>query len=318
MMVNTKISPPGRAELCGIIQKKNVMNAQDFQKAAWFDAKAYPFPPKWLQIDGHPMHYIDVGQGPTLLFVHGTPTWSFLYRAQIRALSSQYRCIAVDHIGFGMSAKPSDAPYTPEWHSRNLERLVEYLNIKDITLVVHDFGGPIGLSFASRRPELIQKIVLLNTWLWETASNPAAQKVDRIIRSSLGRLLYLRMNASPKLLLKQAFADKRKLTKAIHRHYTRVFPSKSTRYGLLRLAENLVGASEWFQSQWNQMDKLAEKPFLIVWAMADKFITPAYLQTWEGRLRNIHQTLRLENVGHFVQEEAADTLTAAIAAFCKV
>lgn len=293
------------------------MNPQEIKKAAWFDRNEYPFQSRQLTVGGHKMHYIDEGSGPTLLFVHGTPTWSFLYRKQIQALSTEFRCVALDHIGFGLSEKPEKAPYTPEWHSQNLEKLVDALQLRDITLIVHDFGGPIGLSFAIRRPELIAKVVLLNTFLWETASNPAAQKINRIIRSAFGRFLYLRMNVSPKLLLKSAFADKKKLTKAIHRHYIKVFPDKSSRHGLLGLAENLVGASDWYAAQWHQLDRIASKPFLVVWGMKDTFIGPDFLKVWEGRLKNVRQVIRLEEAGHFVQEEAPNELSQAITAFCK-
>lgn len=292
------------------------MKPSKLKNAAWFDASEYPFESKYLQIGPHQMHYIDEGKGPTILFVHGTPTWSFLYRKQIKALSGSFRCVAMDHIGFGLSEKPEDALYSPEWHSQNLEKLVDTLKLKDITLVVHDFGGPIGLSFAIRRPDLVTKVVLLNTFLWETANNPAAQKVNRIVRSALGRFLYLRMNASPKFLLKSAFADKRKLTKSIHRHYTQVFPDKKSRHGLLKLAENLVGSSEWYALQWQQMDRIAQKPFLIVWGMKDNFIGPDYLKGWEQRLENVREVVRLENVGHFVQEEGTESLSRAIAKFC--
>jgi pimeloyl-ACP methyl ester carboxylesterase len=292
-----------------------LMNPLELKNADWFDAEAYPFQSRQFEVGGHTMHYIDEGGGPVILFVHGTPAWSFLYRAQIKALSSQFRCIAVDHIGFGLSDKPVDAPYTPEWHSQNLEKLVDHLQLRDFALVVHDFGGPIGLSMAIRRPEWVSKIVLLNTWLWETASNPAAQKVDRLIRSFLGRFLYLRMNASPKLLLKSAFADKKKLSKAIHRHYIKVFPDKNSRHGLLGLAYNLVGASDWYAAQWKQIDRISDKPFLVFWGMKDQFITPDYLHVWQGKLRNVKQLVRAETAGHFVQEEAGEELTAAILKF---
>lgn len=293
------------------------MKAQNLRSASWFDPSSYPFPSKTQIIGGHHMHYIDVGAGPVVLFVHGTPTWSYLFRQQIAALSRDFRCVAIDHIGFGLSDKPADAPYTPEWHSRNLEQFVDAMGLRDFTLVVHDFGGPIGLSMAIRRPELVNRIVLMNTFLWETANNPAAQKVDRLIRSALGRFLYLRMNASPKLLLKSAFADKRKLSKALHRHYTQVFPDKSSRYGLLRLAENLVGSSNWYSEQWAQMDRIADKPFCIVWGMKDQFISPEYLRIWEGKLRNVVAVHRLQDAGHFVAEEGGDSLTEAIRAMMR-
>ncbi|MBK9452184.1 MAG: alpha/beta fold hydrolase [Bacteroidetes bacterium] len=293
-----------------------VMESNTSKNSDWFDSTEYPFESKYLQIGPHRMHYVDEGSGPTILFVHGTPTWSFLYRKQIQALSKHFRCVAMDHIGFGLSDKPEQADYSPEWHSQNLEKLVEALQLKEITLVVHDFGGPIGLSFAIRRPERISKVVLLNTFLWETASNPAARKVDKIVRSALGRFLYLRMNASPKLLLRSAFTDKRKLTKAIHRHYTDVFPNKSSRFGLLKMAENLVGSSDWYDRQWQQLDRIASKPFLIVWGMKDSFIGPDYLKIWEDKLSNVKDVIRLPEAGHFVQEEAAGELTHAVEQFC--
>lgn len=291
------------------------MKPSEIRNAPWFDAASYPFHSQSIDIDGHRLHYVDEGSGPAILFVHGTPAWSYLYRHQIMALSKTHRCIALDHIGFGLSDKPANAPYTPAWHSDNLEALVNHLGLRDITLVVHDFGGPIGLSFAIRRPELVARVVLCNTWLWETASNPAAQKVDRLVRSWLGRFLYLRMNASPKLLLKSAFADKSKLTKALHRHYILVFPDRDSRRGLLGLAESLVGSSDWYAAQWAQMDRIAHKPFLIFWGMRDKFITPDYLATWEKRLGNVRTCIRHATAGHFVQEEAGAELTEAMQRF---
>lgn len=291
------------------------MNPQDLRNAPWFDAQLFPFPSHHFVVDGHRMNYVDVGTGPVILFVHGTPAWSIVYRHAIATLSAHYRCIAVDHIGFGLSDKPEDAPYTPEWHSQNLERLVDHLALQAITLVVHDFGGPIGLSMAIRNPERIARVVLLNTWLWETASSPAAQKVDRIIRSWLGRFLYLRMNASPKMLLKSAFADPTKLSKQLHQHYIRVFPDQSSRHGLLGLARNLVGASDWYAAQWAQIERIADKPFLVFWGMQDKFITPDYLGTWLQKLKQVRQLIRVAHAGHFVQEEASAEFAAAMQAF---
>lgn len=247
------------------------------------------------------MHFIDEGEGEVLLFVHGTPAWSFLYRHLIRAFSGQYRCIAIDHIGFGLSEKPLDFDGAPQSHARNLGELMDRLDLRDVTLVVHDFGGPIGLGCAIERPERIKQIVAFNTWLWETRSNPAAAKVDRILNSPLGRFLYLRMNFSPKVLLKQAFADKRKLTKTAHRQYILPFPDQSSRRALLQLGQSLVGASDWYQRQWEGLDCLDGKRWLFLWGMQDAFITPVFLEKWKARLP--HAEVVEINSGHFVQEE---------------
>lgn len=114
----------------------------------WIDREEYPFKSNFLQLEMGKMHYIDEGRGPPIVMVHGNPTWSFLYRHLVKGLSKKYRCIAIDHIGFGLSDKPMEWSYLPEEHAKNLNVLIEKLDLKDITLIVQDWGGPIGLSYA--------------------------------------------------------------------------------------------------------------------------------------------------------------------------
>ena len=114
----------------------------------WLDRDAYPFRSRWVELPVGPLHYVDEGEGETLLLVHGTPTWSFEYRHVISALRGAYRCVAVDHLGFGLSGRPPDAAYTPEAHADRLRAFVEKLGLRRFTLVAHDFGGPIALPLA--------------------------------------------------------------------------------------------------------------------------------------------------------------------------
>lgn len=151
----------------------------------------YPFQSHYLSLDMGNLHYIDEGEGEVILFIHGTPTWSFLYRNQIKELSKNHRCIAVDHIGFGLSDKPIDWEYTPKQHAQNLAQLIDYLQLEKFTLVVHDFGGPIGLSYAIEYTQKIKNIVMLNTWLWGTKENKDALKADKVLHSLVGRFMYL-------------------------------------------------------------------------------------------------------------------------------
>jgi haloalkane dehalogenase len=111
---------------------------------AWVDRREYPFEPRTLDVDGARMSYLDEGEGAPIVMVHGTPTWSFLYRHLIRELRSRYRCVAPDHLGFGLSDRPRGWSYRPEDQAGNLARLIERLALEDLTLVVHDYGGPIG------------------------------------------------------------------------------------------------------------------------------------------------------------------------------
>ncbi|MGB0525134.1 MAG: alpha/beta fold hydrolase [Flammeovirgaceae bacterium] len=272
------------------------------QPPTWLDQNLYPFESNFLQLAAGQMHYIDEGRGDVILFVHGTPTWSFLYRNFIKHLSQHYRCIAMDHLGFGLSEKPESFVGTPQAHAQNLSEFIRKMNLRKVTLVVHDFGGPIGLAAGIKNAARIQQIVLMNSWLWATQDDPAIQKIDRIINSFLGKFLYLNLNFSPKVLLKKGFADPKKLVKHVHRHYLKPFPNRKSRKSLFAIAQSLVGSSAWYQEQWQNLDALAAKNWLILWGMKDAFITPQYLAKWKKRLP--HATIHELDCGHFVQEEA--------------
>lgn len=282
---------------------------------SWLDKSLYPFESKTVQLKAGSMHYVDEGQGEVLLFVHGTPTWSFLYRDFVQALSPHYRCIAIDHIGFGLSEKVESFSGTPEAHANNLSEFIRTLDLREITLVVHDFGGPIGLAAGIENADRIKRIVLSNTWLWATKTNPMALKIDKIVRGAIGKFFYLYLNYSPKFLLKQGFADKQNLSKSVHRHYTRPFPNKQSRIPLLHIARALVGSSDWYQKQWELLDTLADKEWLILWGKRDQFITPEYLAQWKTRFPRASVTEL--DCGHFIQEEKSQEAIAEIDAFLK-
>ena len=280
---------------------------------SWVDPALYPFENKYLSLEAGNMHYVDEGKGDIILFVHGTPTWSFLYRDFIKELSKDYRCIAIDHLGFGLSDKPDSVPGTPKWHAQNLSEFIKKLDLKNITLVVHDFGGPIGLAAGIEHHERIKRVVLFNSWLWATEPNKEAQRVDRIVHSRLGKFLYLTMNFSPKVLLKKGFAEQKNLSKAVHQHYIQPFPDRNSRIALLNLAKALVGSSAWYQKQWDQLHHLSNKEWLILWGTKDAFITMDYLQQWQEKLPNA-RTAEMD-CGHFVQEEAKAESIRAVRAF---
>ncbi|MDR8390800.1 alpha/beta fold hydrolase [Aliifodinibius sp. S!AR15-10] len=279
----------------------------------WINQIEYPFKHHYIELEDGTMHYVDEGSRETLLFVHGTPTWSFLYRNFIKELSKHYRVIAIDHIGFGLSEKPETFKGRPQDHAHNLSEFIRKKNLREITLVLHDFGGPIGLAAAIKNPSRFKQFVLFNTWLWETASNKKARKVDKIINSVFGKFLYLWLNFSPRFLLKQGFADKRNLPKKIREQYLLPFPVKSSRWSLYRIAQSLVGASDWYHQQWQQLSAIEDKPWLILWGTEDEFITIDYLQRWKHRLP--HAEVYTFDCGHFVQEERPESALSKMKAF---
>jgi haloalkane dehalogenase len=267
----------------------------------WLDSSLYPFESKYIQLEKGNMHYVDEGKGEIILFVHGTPTWSFLYRDFIKALSSKYRCIAIDHLGFGLSEKPKSFTGTPQSHAKNLSEFIQNMDLHNITLVVHDFGGSIGLAAGIENSDKINKVVLFNTWMWETKHDKGIQKIDKTINSWLGKFLYLNMNFSPKVLLKKGFSDKKYLTKKVHNQYIKPFPDKDSRRPLFSLAKALIGSSDWYENQWQNLNKLADKDWLILWGTKDEFITTKYLEKWKKRLPGAK--IKELDCGHFVQEE---------------
>jgi len=265
------------------------------------DKSEYPFKSNYYQSKYGKVHYIDEGKGEVLLFLHGTPTWSFLYRYYIKELSTNYRCIAIDHLGFGLSDKNKDFEGTPQAHNKILEEFITNLNLKNINLIVHDFGGVIGLPYAINHPENINKLVIFNTWLWETKSNKDVVKVGKILNSAIGKFMYLNLNFSPKVLFKKAFYDKNKLSKSIHKQYILPFPNKNSRYGLLKIGQSLLDSSDWYQANWNKIDKIRDKNTLFLWGVKDEFIKVDFLNKWESTFTN-KKVVRYD-AGHFVQEE---------------
>ncbi len=279
-------------------------------KKEWPDRSEYPFAPHYCNIGGHRMHYIDEGKGPVLLFVHGTPSWSFDFRHLVMALRSHYRCIAPDLVGFGLSDKPADYDYSPQQHSRNLDLLIDQLKLEHITLIVHDFGGPIGLQATIRRPVLFDRLVILNSWLWDNSDDPAFIRLRRILNSPLTPLLYRYLNFSPRFLLPASFGD-RKLPRRLLSQYTGAFPSPGQRYGPLAFARSLVRDQPWFGSLWDARAVLLDKPTLIIWGMKDPILPGHHLDRFKAGFPDA-SVVRLDTCGHFPQEEGPEAVLEAL------
>jgi pimeloyl-ACP methyl ester carboxylesterase len=282
----------------------------------WIDANQYPFQSRFFNSGEGRMHYVDEGHGAPIVLVHGTPTWSFLYRHLIAGLSRRYRVIAIDHLGFGLSEKPAGATYRPADHARRLANLLACLDLDPITLVVHDFGGPIGLSYAIAQPWKVRSLVLFNTWMWSLADHVNVRRVSRLAASPLGALLYRGLNVSPRLLLPMVYGDQSKLTPEIHRHYVQAFASRKERMGPWVLARELVGSNDWYASLWERRAVLATKPALLLWGLKDPTFGPDALSRWEAALP-LAESVPFADAGHFVQEEVGPTLTGYIASFLR-
>jgi haloalkane dehalogenase len=273
---------------------------------AWLDASAYPFTPKRFACDEGEISYLDVGEGEPVLFVHGTPSWSFEWRVVIDALAPARRCIAPDHLGFGLSDKPASAPLRPEDHARRLELLVRALDLRDLTLVVHDFGAPIGAQLALQAKQRLRRIVVLNSWLWPNGGDAALRWLDRLVRSPLGKVLYLGLNVSPRWLLPAA-TGRRALPSAVHGQYLGPFTRRGSREGPYKLARALVGSDAFYATLWSRRDELTPLVTDLVWGLRDPALKLAHLARWREAFPSAAVHV-LPEVGHFVAEEAPHEL----------
>ncbi len=293
---------------------------------AWLDRAAYPFKNRWLELPGgRRIHYIDEGQGETLLFVHGTPTWSFEWRHLIRGLSGQFRCVAPDLLGMGLSDRPRDFAYTPEAHAQALSEFVRRLSAPSqdpdvrplsdrFTLVLHDFGGPIGLPLLFEAPARVNGVVLINTWAWSFADDRVMARRARMAGGAFGRFLYRWLNAPLKILTPSVFADRKKLTPEIHAQYLSVFPDRDSRGQVLwSFARALLGSSAFYDRLWRQVGTLGQKPVLIVWGTKDNAFRPYLLERWRSALPSA-RVLELP-AGHWPHEEEPEPIIFAMRDF---
>jgi pimeloyl-ACP methyl ester carboxylesterase len=248
------------------------------------------------------MHYVDEGRGRPLLFVHGTPDWSFSWRHLIKALAPSFRCVAADNLGFGLSDKPPDFSYEPEAQAKNLRALIEHLKLRDVTLVLHDFGGPFGLSYAVERPDNVRRLVLMNTWVWSLQGDPHFERFARIFGGTFGRLLYLRLNFAVRVIMRQAIADRSRFPPHVQEQYLRPFAARADRVATHAYARALLGASAWFDGLWRRREKIRDIPALLIWGMRDQAFRVQdldRLQTVFSRKR----TACFHDAGHFPQED---------------
>jgi haloalkane dehalogenase len=278
---------------------------------AWLDRQAYPFEPRTLALPEGRLHYLDEGAGEPILFVHGTPTWSFEFRHLVRALAPGHRCIAPDHLGFGLSDRPAGASYAPEAHAERLRAFADRLDLRRFTLVVHDFGGPIGLPLAFD-PGRVSRLVVLNSWMWSFADDREMTRRARLAAGGLGRFLYRRLNASQRLIMPSAYGDRRKLTRAIHAQYLAVFPDADSRERVLwALARALTGSAAFYEDLWQRRAALAGIPAVVVWGMKDSAFRPQQLARWREGLPQA-RVVELAAAGHWPHEEDPDGALAAL------
>ncbi len=297
----------------------------------------YPFSSRWLTLPAGRYHFLDEGQGEPLLMVHGNPTWSFYWRRLVLAFRDRFRAVAPDHLGCGLSDKPQDGraaiqrsaettssphpvqrtTYTLQDHIDRLVSLIDHLNLEQITLLGHDWGGPIGLGAALARPERFRRFVLLNTGAFPPPYIPARIRVCRI--PLLGPLAVRGLNLFSRAALRMAVADPKTVSPEFRAGMLAPYDSWRNRVGVLRFVQDIPASPA--HPTWQTLERIEEgltqlstRPFQLIWGMRDWCFTPECLRRLRERIPNAH-VVELPEAGHWVVEEAHDQVRAALESF---
>lgn len=279
------------------------------ERPAWVDDELFPFQSRFLDLDGHRVHYVDEGSGPTLLFLHGNPTWSFDYSTVITLLREDFRCVAVDYPGFGLSRAAPGYRYLPAEHAAVIGGFVDALRLSNITLVGHDWGGPIGLAVLQHRPETFDRLVLTNTWAWPV-SDPLIQVMSHVMGSSIGRLLIRQLN----LFVNVMIPIGHRLTTPTSRqmdHYKNALDSPARREASAVFPREITSSRAFLADIEAGLEDIAGLPTLIIWGDGDFAFGDKELRRWQETFTD-HETVIVSGAGHFVPSDAPDQFAAAI------
>ncbi|WP_433758964.1 alpha/beta fold hydrolase [Nocardia sp. CA-135398] len=278
-------------------------------RPAWIPADLYPFADHFDEIDGSRVHYLDEGSGAPLIMLHGNPTWSFLYRDVIIGLRDRFRCIAVDYPGFGLSKAAPGYGFTPAEHAHVVEQLITRLDLRNATLLVQDWGGPIGFAIATRHPDRFAAFVIGNTWAWPK-SDPGTQAFSRFLGGPIGGWLILRRNFFVERII-PAGVRRKKLAPAVMDAYRGPFPTPRSRRPVHVFPREILGSRAFLAEVERGLAAVRDRPALLVWGTEDVAFRAPERRRWEEQFED-HRTVLLNGAGHYIQEDAADEIVAAI------
>lgn len=302
------------------------------QPDATFDG-TFPFKPHFSTAPGFRMHHVDEGprDGETLLCLHGEPTWGYLFRHLVPVLSATHRVVVPDHMGFGKSATPAQRSYWLQDHVDNLAALVLALDLTDITLVMHDFGGPVGMGLAARHPDRIRRIISANgptpfgqSDLFDrlTANAQVSPWFQWIARAEAGRELepvlgQLGFNILSTLKL-NGFENNAVITDAWLAAYSAPFARPSDCLGAIGWAKGFATGAHQFEMPDPAAGRaIRSKPALAIWGEADRTLRAEHFLPLFSELFPAAPIKRLAGVGHYCFEDAPEDIGGLIAEFIR-
>ncbi len=288
----------------------------------------YDFESRYVQLKDGRMHYVDEGTGPVLLLLHGNPTWSFLYRHLIHGLKDRFRCIAPDHLGFGLSDKPKGADYSVSAHVRRLGEFVEKLGAPKLTPVVQDWGGPIGLSWAVRHKEQIERLVVMNTigfvpdrkYLKFSAATAGALSLLALLHTpGAGEVLIQGLNAFVRFGVPGGIYNKDRKTREVLKGYLYPFPNWASRAGVLKFPREIpfgpAHPNRGLLADLEEGLRGWSVPALIVWGTKDPAFPRGLAKKFADLLPNHRGPVWIEDASHFLQEDRPEPIVHAVREF---
>lgn len=275
------------------------------------DPTLYPFKSRWLDASCGRVHYVDEGEGAPLLFLHGNATWSFLWRDVIVALRPRFRCLAVDFPGFGLSDHPEEQRPTPADHADVVNELVDGLDLKNLTIVGHDWGGPIGMRVALDQRDRLRALVMSNTWYWP-ADRWHMRAYSRLWDSDPMQAMIVKRNWLVERLLPSG--TRTHPTEAVMDHYRRALPTPESRSCAAALPGQMVRSSFWLGEIAHAAPRmLRDVPLLLAWGVHDLAFPPGFMDRFRRDFAQV--TVERLDAGHYAQEDAAGPMADAIGRF---
>jgi haloalkane dehalogenase len=232
-------------------------------RPGWVNDELFPFESRFAEVGGAQVHYIDEGDGPVFLGLHGNPTWSFLYRHLVQGLKDRFRCIALDYPGFGLSTAPAGYGHTIAEHAKVVEGFVEQLDLRDVTMMVQDWGGPIGFWVATRHPDWFRTFVIGNTWAWPLADTATKGFAKTLGSGTVGGFLVKRADVFTNVFMRGGIRRK-KLTADERYMYKRPHPTPESRVPVHVMPREILAAGALLAEVERGLARVADKPALLV------------------------------------------------------
>jgi pimeloyl-ACP methyl ester carboxylesterase len=283
----------------------------------------YPFEGHYLDLDGLKYHYLDEGQGEPVVLVHGNPTWSFYYRGLVKGLRHNFRMIAPDHIGCGRSDKPDAEAYDYTLARRvdDLERLIDHLALPRVTLVLHDWGGMIGMAWAARHPERVARLVILNSAAFALPEGKRFPWMLSLARTPLLGDILVRGFAAFSRGANRYCVTRRRMPPEVARGYLAPYDSWRNRIAVHRFITDIPTVSTdpahaLVKQTEAALPELRQKPMMLCWGMKDFIFDEHFLKEWQRRFPDA-ETHRFEDSGHYVLEDSGDDILPLVERFLR-